>query len=342
MQASKFATAPVPFLPVQGPLNSLEAGRSYLDERGRRVRIESGSHGGFVGRYASGECCTFGADGRAGGAMSPAGAVRLMGEAIDLPEALADLPWMTRTVTVLTAPETQYLVMCADGRNCYASGTTPAAAARAAARRYEFEKIQPVTYSPRLAGFRFGIDELAPGPIVMHTCIAPDGRVMGRADGRLHAARRAVAAVVSELPPHELSFEEFQLISFQAQIVRGVGARHRRAVYADLDEMNEVRAALRWLWDSEPVRQGEPRTDFVKRMTAEILELPALQAGAAHYALPLGQGVIHLIFHHGSNCSGDPRRRIWEALREAGGVPGEDAAPARAAETSLAVRPRQG
>ena len=245
---------------------------------------------------------------------------------IGLPPEIEALSWRRRTIHVFRDPQEQFLVLSPDhiyeryGHRVLGSGPNEAHAAASAAIGLAYHAQEPTDFCPSLRGYSFKPSASASGPLVLWTCVDPDGNVKGQADGKREAAEDALFAFLAARPVSELSADEFGRVATPVQVQAGFG-RRSKAMLLD-DDSAGFRRAIAQMYRHAPamVNEGESLPAFRTRVQSSLQDA---QIGDSHMLyLPVRDAsgesavVFHLVFHTATVSPASAVRAVYQVEHE--------------------------
>lgn len=243
-----------------------------------------------------------------------------------LPPEIEALRWRKRTIHVFRDPQEQLLVLSPDhtyeryGHRVLGSGPNEAHAAASAAIGLAYHAQQPSDFCASLQGYSFKPSASASSPLVLWTCVDPDGNVKGQGDGKREAAEDALFAFLAARPVSELSADEFARVATPVQVQAGFGRRSKAMLLAD--DSAGFRRAIAQMYRHAPamVNEGESLSAFRARIQSslqdaqigdsQMLYLPVRDvSGESHV-------VFHLVFHTATVSPASAVRAVYEIEHE--------------------------
>lgn len=211
---------------------------------------------------------------------------------------IAGHPWGVRTIT-LVCNQVQYMVYDKRGRNVLSCMPTPELAAQYAIERLEQEAIPPQSFSPRLAGMRFGQRADQKSAFLTHTVVDEQGQVVAESsDGRSAAASLAVTALVSRSDCLDATWEEFATTVVLAKVTRA-GSRALPLVFdgSEARDQERVISALRSIWRADPRLQNFSESEIMPGSPDMKTFVVGAQTGLLRYAAKLGGNIQSMDMH---------------------------------------------
>lgn len=245
---------------------------------------------------------------------------------IGLPPEIQALSWRKRTIHVFRDPQEQFLVLSPDhiyeryGHRVLGSGPNEAHAAASAAIGFAYHAQQPSDFCPSLQGYSFKPSASASSPLVLWTCVDPDGNVKGQADGKREAAEDALFAFLAARPVSELSADEFARVATPVQVQAGFGRRDKAMLLAD--DSAGFRRAIAQMYRHAPamVDEGETLPAFRARVQSSLQDARIGDSQMLYLPVRDASGespvVFHLVFHTAAVPPASAVRAVYQVEHE--------------------------
>ncbi|CAN7358668.1 hypothetical protein [Variovorax sp. LjRoot178] len=245
---------------------------------------------------------------------------------IGLPPEIEALSWRKRTIHVFRDPQEQFLVLAPDhiyeryGHRVLGSGPNEAHAAASAAIGLAYHAQQPSDFCPSLRGYSFKPSASASSPLVLWTCVDPEGNVKGQADGKREAAEDALFAFLAARPVSELSADEFARVATPVQVQAGFGRRSKAMLLAD--DSAGFRRAIAQMYRHAPamVNEGESLSAFRARVQSSLQDAQIDDSQMLYLPVRDASGespvVFHLVFHTATVSPATAVRAVYQVEHE--------------------------